>query len=198
MMRFLMACLVAMFSATVPAQGQPATTATDSPTTPSLSTELFPPAGTIRVIETNEEIKKLLAGHGAEVLVVNFWATWCGPCVAELPYFIRLANKHPQSKVRLLGLSLDFPDQIDSTVVPFLRNRQIPYSNLIIYPDNPTDVIEFFSESWSGELPATFFFNKEGKKIGELPFVLTEEQLNTAVDALLAGQPMPRIERTDR
>lgn len=171
----------------------PAVATADASTTPSLSTALFPPAGTVRVEDSPEAIKRLVKEHGADVLVVNFWATWCGPCVEELPYFVNLAKRYPESKVRVVGLSLDFPDQIETGVVPFLRKRGIPYSNVIVYVDDPQQVIEQFSKDWSGELPATFFFDRQGNKLGELAFAVTQEQLDLAVEALVAGKPLPAI-----
>ncbi|MBI1289934.1 redoxin domain-containing protein [bacterium] len=185
------AALAVIVSPTTASAASP--TAADSATTPALSLELFPPAGTVRIESEKAGIEKLLKEHNSDILVVNFWATWCGPCVEELPYFIALANRYPQDKVRVLGLSIDFPEQAETGVAPFLRTRKVPYSNVIVYMDDPQETIELFSDKWTGDLPATFFYDRSGKKLGELPFALTDVQLNQAVDALLAGEPLPAI-----
>ena len=92
-------------------------------TTKTLTYE-FPEAGEAPVVD-EKEIADILELHGAELLVVNFWATWCSPCVKELPYFVKIAEKYPK-KVRVLGLSVDFKNNIESGVIPFLKEKEIP------------------------------------------------------------------------
>lgn len=161
------------------------TTPTTQRLSPAEAAKLYPKAGETRLVESRGEIEKLLSNHGADLLVVNFWATWCGPCVEELPYFIRLANSHPTERVRVLGLSADFADQLETTVIPFLKSREVPYSNVVLWLDNPEDAISLVSDEWSGVLPATFFYDREGRKLKELPRVVTETELNDTVAELL-------------
>jgi thiol-disulfide isomerase/thioredoxin len=161
------------------------TTPTTQRLSPAEAAKLYPKAGETRLVESRGEIEKLLSNHGADLLVVNFWATWCGPCVEELPYFIRLANSHPTERVRVLGLSADFADQVETTVIPFLKSREVPYSNVVLWLDNPEDAISLVSDEWSGVLPATFFYDREGRKLKELPRVVTETELNDTVAELL-------------
>src|SRR5690606_7783917 len=137
----------------------------------------FPEAGDTRIVEEMDEVRAILRGHGAEVLVVNFWATWCGPCVEEIPYFVELSKKYPENEVRVLGFTTDFPYEKDTLVIPFLKDRRIPYSNLIMFTD-PEEGIDFFSPEWSGGLPATFFYDGKGNKIGEYLREITSDELN--------------------
>ncbi len=140
----------------------------------------FPEAGTTRLVG-EEETASMLKTHGSEMLVVNFWATWCGPCVEEMPYFVKLSEELEDEKVRIAGISVDFHNQVDDVVIPFLQRREIPYSN-VVYSGDPEAVIDMFSEEWAGAIPATFFLDREGNKLGEVLEAVTEEELRELVD----------------
>lgn len=135
----------------------------------------FPKAGESRLIGAEEAlgIKKT---HGAELLIVNYWATWCGPCVEELPYFIALSKAYPEEKIRVVGYSLDFAEVIESDVDPFLKEKGVPYANLVLEVDG-NEYIPRVSEDWVGALPATFFYNADGEKVAEVLTVVTADEL---------------------
>lgn len=140
----------------------------------------FPEAGDARIIG-EEEIQRMLKTHGSEMIVVNFWATWCGPCVAELPYFVKLSKELEEEQIRFIGVSVDFDNVVEDVVIPFLRRREIPYSNVVYFGDQDT-VIRTFSEEWTGAIPATFFFDAEGNKLGEILTEVSEEELREHVE----------------
>ena len=149
----------------------------------------FPALETTRVIE-EEEALRITKTHGSELLVVNYWATWCGPCVEELPYFIELAKAHPKEKLLVVGYSVDFVDQVESGVVPFLKERKMPYPNVVINVD-PNSYINKVSPQWGGDVPATFFYDGAGNKLAEVLGPMTRTELFDKVEALkskLAGK----------
>lgn len=93
------------------------------------------------------------------VYVVNFWATFCKPCVAEIPYFISLCNKYKSRKVKLLLVSLDLPDYYPAKIRVFARKKQF---NTSIAWLNETDADVFcplIDKNWSGAIPATLLVN---------------------------------------
>ena len=93
------------------------------------------------------------------VYVVNFWATFCKPCVAEIPYFIRICNKYKGQKVKLLLVSLDLPDYYPVRIAAFAKKRK--FNNRIIWL-NETDADIFcplIDKKWSGAIPATIIVN---------------------------------------
>lgn len=153
----------------------------DSPTTPT-ATYGFPKAADARLVQ-QDEVQKMLATHGSDLLVVNFWATWCGPCVEELPYFVKIAREYEESDVRVLGISIDFSDQLETAVNPFLKKNEIPYANLVFQGD-AEEMINFFSEKWSGAIPVTFFYNKSGEQIGKFLRPLKYEELKEKIEEL--------------
>ncbi|HMX63017.1 MAG TPA: TlpA disulfide reductase family protein [Candidatus Sumerlaeota bacterium] len=160
----------------------PAPGAKDSPTTGTLT---FPAAGELPMLQSIKDIQAVTTGHGSDLLVVNFWATFCAPCVEEMPYFVQLSQKYPEKRVRVVGLTVDLKSQVESVVKPFLKEKGIPYANFHLYADDQGDVIKFFSKDWDGALPVTFFYDKSGNQIGHFLEPVTAEQLNGEVEKLL-------------
>ena len=82
---------------------------------------------------TNDELKvynydgiaPLINKTDDKVHVVNFWATWCAPCVKELPYFEKINKVYKAKGVELLLVSLDFPRKYETKLKPFLKERQL-------------------------------------------------------------------------
>lgn len=92
--------------------------------------------------------------------VVNFWATWCAPCVKELPYFEELNGKHADGKVKVLLVSLDADDNKEKRLIPFVNAREIQ-SEVLHFdePRSPNYWIPEISNQWRGSIPATLFIN---------------------------------------
>lgn len=163
------------------------TTAAKSDAAPA-ATFAFPAKGTVPKL--NEAgYKTLTTTHGSDILVVNFWATWCGPCVAELPHFVAVSKLNPDSRVRFVGLSLDMANQVDSTVIPFLAKKEIPYANFLLDADDADIFIGSVSADWTGAIPATIIYDRNGNKISEHLTEMTEEELAKAIEAAKAKVP---------
>ncbi len=104
------------------------------------------------------------------VRVVNFWATWCKPCLAELPAFETLHEKYKDKKVEVILVSLDFPDQVQEKLIPFILKNQLK-SDVILLDDPHGDVwIPKVSEDWSGAIPATVLISSEEYRFYERTF----------------------------
>lgn len=91
-------------------------------------------------------------------IIVNFWATFCKPCIEELPYFQRLANKYKSSGIELLLVSLDLPEAYDK-IRPFASKRDITAPIVYLDETNADKFCPKVDESWSGSIPASLFFN---------------------------------------
>jgi thiol-disulfide isomerase/thioredoxin len=96
---------------------------------------------------------------GKQPMVVNFWATWCGPCVEEMPWFNRILNAKNNKDVSLVFVSLDskaaFPDKIKS----FLNRRNIKATFVWLDETNADVFCPRINSDWAGTIPATLFVN---------------------------------------
>jgi thiol-disulfide isomerase/thioredoxin len=99
--------------------------------------------------------------------LVNFWASWCTPCVAELPAFERIGEEYKHQKVKILLVSLDFPGQIDSRLVPFLEKNDIRSDVLVLNDPDANKWINSVDSSWSGSIPATLIYHGSDRTFRE-------------------------------
>ncbi len=105
-------------------------------------------------------------------LVINFWATWCKPCIQELPAFDSLNASKNTCQVILV--SLDFKEDLEKKLNPFLKKNNITSECVLLDEVNGNDYINKISEKWSGAIPATIFINKEKRLFAERKFKLIE------------------------
>ena len=110
-----------------------------------------------------DDLETRLENGADTTFVVNFWATWCGPCVKELPYFEVLEKANSRDAFKVLLVSLDFVNQLDSKVVPFVEKKKLVSEVVLMDEDRPNEWIPRVSEKWSGALPATLFVNTQKK-----------------------------------
>lgn len=119
---------------------------------------------------TYNQLKPFLEKQDDKIYVINFWATWCAPCVKELPYFERIQQEYANKNVEVLLVSLDFPKQVDKKLIPFINKNEIQ-SEVVLLDDINEDVwIKAIDESWSGAIPATIIYNKNNRKFYEKSF----------------------------
>ena len=78
---------------------------------------------------TYEELKPWLNKQDDKTYVVNFWATWCGPCIKELPYFENINKNYKDQNVEVILVSLDFPQMKESRLIPYVKNKNIQSKN---------------------------------------------------------------------
>lgn len=109
------------------------------------------------------DLEKILKAPENRLYVVNFWASWCAPCVKELPAFEKVAKEYNIDKVKFIMVSLDFPSQIEKQLVPFLKKNMITLDVRIMTDIDYNAWIEKVDPSWQGNIPATLFFNNPRK-----------------------------------
>ena len=141
----------------------------------------FKPAKTI----TDEGLFKKISKAKGKILVVNFWATWCPPCVKEFPYFIKLFDTYNNKEVVLISVSVDHPDTIPDRVLPFLKKHKVPFTVDVLKSESPGDLMKKFSPEWAGGVPATFVYDDKGNLKRTWFEEVTYEELIEVVDPLL-------------
>ncbi|MES2567452.1 MAG: redoxin domain-containing protein [Bacteroidota bacterium] len=109
-----------------------------------------------------DDLLKRIHNNSDTTYVVNFWATWCKPCVAELPEFekLNLAN-HP--KVKVILVSMDFKEELDKKLKNFLDKNKYTCEVVLLDEINGNDFINKISEKWSGAIPATLIVKPKPK-----------------------------------
>ena len=116
--------------------------------------------------------------------IVNFWATFCKPCVAEIPSFIQLAEKYKTQKVKLLLVSLDLPSYYPKKIATFVAAKKWKAAIAWLNETNADYFCPMADSNWSGAIPATVVVNaKRGyKKFWEGE--VKEEELQSVLEAI--------------
>ncbi|MBK8502511.1 MAG: TlpA family protein disulfide reductase [Saprospiraceae bacterium] len=97
------------------------------------------------------------------IYVINFWATWCKPCLEELPFIEQIHNDQFTDPVKVVLVSLDFKNQIDSKLIPFLKQRALKSDVVVLDDPDANSWIDKVDQRWSGAIPATIIYKKERK-----------------------------------
>ncbi len=130
-----------------------------------------------------DAFKAFLEAENDTTYIVNFWATWCGPCVKELPHFEALYQKYKDQKVRLILVSLDFEKQLETKLLPFLAKEKLTGEVLVLSQKKMNETIDKIDASWTGSLPATIIYNKKRRAFFEQSFDF--EELETELKMIL-------------
>lgn len=130
----------------------------------------------VQVIKFADLQKKMLYTE-APLTVFNFWATWCGPCIKELPYFDALNQENENIKVYLV--SIDFQNELER-VKKFVSKRGFKSEVLFLNEKDPDTYMPNVSQEWSGAIPATLFVTDMGKTYFHEKAFTEEDLKNTA------------------
>jgi peroxiredoxin len=117
-----------------------------------------PKIGTLKPVDFN----KFKDSAKGKVLVLNFWATWCGPCVAEFPELVALDAKYRDKGVKLVGITADDPGDVKPKVIPFIKKQKVKFDIVLQDTDDPQEMMDKINKDWPGILPATFVYDKQG------------------------------------
>ncbi|MDF2449785.1 MAG: TlpA family protein disulfide reductase [Bacteroidota bacterium] len=104
-----------------------------------------------------DDLMKRVHNNSDTVYVVNFWATWCKPCVTELPDFEKLHKEYGRKKVKVLLVSMDFKEELSKKLKSFLEKNKFSAEIILLDEVNGNDFINQISTEWSGAIPATLF-----------------------------------------
>ncbi|MDD2631316.1 MAG: TlpA disulfide reductase family protein [Bacteroidales bacterium] len=121
-----------------------------------------------------ESLQPLLQKQNDTTYVINFWATWCKPCVAELPAFEELSSKYQSQKVKVLLVSLDFIKNYHTRLLPFINDNKIQPEVVLLNDPRSNQWIDRVSPQWSGAIPATLIYRNTQRMFYERSFTLEE------------------------
>jgi len=130
------------------------------------------------------DVEKIIA-ESKTPLIINMWATWCIPCVQELPYFQKEIKKYKKDSLQLLLVSLDFKEAFPEGITRFMTKRKITAPVVWLDETNADYFCPKIDTKWSGAIPATLFINN---KTGYRNFVeaqISHEELKKEIIAIL-------------
>lgn len=141
---------------------------------------LFPQ---VPIIKLEQLQYRVLKNNNDTLYVVNFWATWCGPCVKELPAFEKANQNFAQQPVKILLISCDSPNEA-ANVARFSNKKNLNAEIAILAAGDPNRWIPQLDQSWSGSIPATLMY-KGGKKVFFYEGDMNYEKLSSTIQKKL-------------
>ena len=138
----------------------------------------------VKILDVGD-LSELINADQDRALLINVWATWCVPCREEFPDLVKISESYV-NKVRVVGISVDDSEILDSKVIPFLKNQKAEFENYLLKVTEPEDFINLLNKKWSGAIPATFIYNKSGKQndmlIGKQSYELFEQAVKKVIE----------------
>ncbi|MEN1786054.1 MAG: TlpA disulfide reductase family protein, partial [Bacteroidota bacterium] len=114
-----------------------------------------------------EALAPLLHKEDDKTYIVNFWATWCKPCIEELPGFERTFQEQKDNNVSLVLVSLDMPGMWEKRLVPFVEKHQLQGEVVILDDPDMNEWIPQVHADWGGGIPATLIYNRNKRRFYE-------------------------------
>ncbi len=131
------------------------------------------------------DLEKRIRNNSDTIYVVNFWATWCAPCVKELPAFDSINNTFQKNRVKVLLVSMDFKEDLESKLLPFINKKKLVSEVVLLDEINGNYFIPKVSEHWSGALPATLIVESKKKVNSFFEKKLKYEFLKNEIENIL-------------
>jgi thiol-disulfide isomerase/thioredoxin len=127
---------------------------------------------------------KMLATHKGKIVLVDFWATWCVPCRAEMPQLVKLSEKLKARGFDLVTVSADEPEK-ELAAFQVLKENAVAAPFYLKKADDDDKFYDMVDAKWSGEMPAMFVYDRSGKRVrsflGETPV----KDIEAAIQKLL-------------
>ncbi|ALJ01244.1 hypothetical protein DC20_05650 [Rufibacter tibetensis] len=158
-----------------------------------LFTYLLPSAATAQTQKVAKvklpHLQKYLNSTSDTTYIINFWATWCKPCIEELPSFEAVQKQYAGQPVQVVLVSMDFAKDLEKKVVPFVTRNKLQSTVFLLDEPDQNAWIDLIDPSWSGAIPATLFVNNARKQRLFLEKPLTLAQLQEHLTSKFSKNP---------
>jgi thiol-disulfide isomerase/thioredoxin len=124
---------------------------------------------------------KLLAARRGSVVVLNLWATWCVPCLREIPDLVALEKEFAQRGVSLVGLGMDDPGALAEQVEPFRRKNFPAFRTWLRSEPDMDALVSVVDPAWNEILPTTYLIGRDGKVARKIQGKRTLEQFRELI-----------------
>jgi len=131
-----------------------------------------------------DRLETMLSDNGENIRVINFWATWCAPCIKELPYFEALPKSRNGRNLNVTLVSLDFADKLDK-VNSFIDRKEIKSEVLLLDNIDYNSWIDKVDENWSGAIPATIIVDTQTGKSKLHEGEMSKEELDNLLNEFI-------------
>ncbi|MDX6695885.1 MAG: hypothetical protein QOF02_3488 [Blastocatellia bacterium] len=137
-----------------------------------------------------EGLRKILQrdADAPRPLLINFWATWCGPCREEFPDLVRLGEEYKTRKLDFVIVSLDDPSELKTGVPRFLRQMRAQMSAYLLNEEDSNAAINAVDPEWAGSMPATFLLDANGQIVYKHLGPINPEELRAELEKVTEKQ----------
>ena len=106
-------------------------------------------------------IKDLVGKNKGKVLLLNFWATWCPPCLEEFPALVKVSTAYKAKGLEVIGISMNDASEMNE-LQAFLRKQKAPFT-VYLAGTVPDEFYKSIDKRWTSEIPLTMIYDKDGK-----------------------------------
>ena len=133
---------------------------------------------------TETSLAKMLAAHKGKIVLLDFWATWCVPCRAEMPQLVKLSEKLRARGLDFVTVSTDAPEQ-ETAAFKLLMQNSVAAPFYLKKAADDDKFYEAVDGKWSGEMPAVFLYNRSGKRVNSFLGETPVKDIEAAIQKLL-------------
>jgi thiol-disulfide isomerase/thioredoxin len=137
-------------------------------------------------LKTTGELDELKEKYKGKVVLYNFWATWCKPCVIEFPELVKLYNDYKSKGFELVFISLDMPEEVKLKLIPFLEKNKVDFTTYYCDFKDVSDLMNYFDKKWEGAIPSTYIYDRKGNLatgfIGNRDYEFFEKEIQKLLD----------------
>ena len=139
----------------------------------------------VKTINNVDEMKSVFESIKGKAILLNFWATWCKPCVKEFPELVKLYKQYKDKGFELVFISLDVPEDVEPKLKPFLQKQGVDFTTYYSTFKKPEELMEYIDKSWQGAIPSTYIYDKQGSLKSSILGTRTYEQFEQEIIPLL-------------